>query len=61
MNLVPVAYYCERKHKCKWQAFTMHHGLTWGQPPDRTDEWMKWHTRECGGRLIILFDKTETE
>lgn len=45
---------CEHRFKCKWQGFMLHQGLGWGTIPNETDEWRKWHDRECGGRLIQL-------
>ena len=48
---------CERKSQCKWQGFALHQGLGWGTIPPVTDEWRKWHDRECGGRLLQLVGK----
>lgn len=50
------AFYCERRHQCKWQCFALHQGLGWGRIPDENNPWRVWHARECGGKLIELFE-----
>ena len=53
-NRAEVAFYCEHKHKCKWQGFALHQGLGWGNPPPASHPWRKWHDQECGGQLKSL-------
>jgi hypothetical protein len=55
----PMAFYCEHKHKCKWQGFALNSGLGWGVPPDTTDAWREWHDKQCGGKLIQLYEEVE--
>ena len=50
-----IAHYCEHKHKCKWQGFHFHQGLAWGEIP-KAGSWLEWHERECGGRLIPIYE-----
>ncbi len=51
---VSEAFYCERKHLCRWQCFALHQGLGWGPIPPSTNPWRVWHDKECGGRLLRL-------
>ena len=50
---------CEHRYKCKWQAFALYQGLAWGTILPETNEWRKWHDKECGGRLIQLIEKED--
>ena len=51
----PGVWCCERRGHCKWKGYALEAGgLEWGTPDQTTDEWRKWHQRECGGRLIQL-------
>ena len=50
---------CEQQHKCKWQGFALHHGLSWGTIPHDSNTWRQWHSRECGGALIQLVEPKE--
>jgi hypothetical protein len=52
----PIAFYCEKLHQCKWQGFKLHQGLGWGAVPGENDPWRVWHDKECGGKLIELYD-----
>lgn len=52
----PVAFYCEHRHQCKWQCLALHQGLGWGRIENTLSAWREWHRRECGGRLIHLFN-----
>lgn len=53
----PLAFYCEHRHKCKWQGFKLHQGLGWGEIPSEHDKWTWTHTHVCGGRLIQIYDE----
>lgn len=57
----PIAFYCKRRHQCKWQCFALHQGLGWGRIENTNPAWREWHQRECGGRLIPLYDSTVVE
>lgn len=47
---------CDQQHKCKWQGFALHQGLSWGTIPDESNVWRQWHDRECGGKLIQIVE-----
>ena len=51
----PGVWCCERRGQCKWKCYALEAaGLQWGTPDQVTPEWLKWHKRECGGRLVQL-------
>ena len=52
-----IAHYCEHRHTCNWQGYHFHQGLSWGNIPSENDEWMIWHRKECGGRIIPIYGK----
>jgi len=48
-------YMCERGRDCKWKCFAFDsNGFTFGDIPDDSTAWKKWHDKECGGKLIPL-------
>ena len=51
----PGVWCCERRGQCRWKCYALEAaGLQWGTPDQVTPEWLKWHKRECGGRLVQL-------
>ena len=50
----PGVWCCEHRSQCKWQGFALHQGLGWGELPDETNDWRKYHAFHCGGKLIQL-------
>ncbi len=52
----PGVWCCERKHDCKWQGFALFRGLAWGKKEGPLDEWTKYHSEYCGGKLIQLLE-----
>ena len=51
---LPSVWTCEHGKKCKWPVV---HGFPrWGRPEHSTYGWRKYHEKECGGSLIILFE-----
>lgn len=55
MSREVVAFFCERKHFCRWQGYRLHQGLGWGTIPIQVNPWREAHDRECGGKLVPLF------
>lgn len=53
------AFYCQKRHQCRWQGLILHQGLGWGLIPGEHDPWRVWHDKECGGRLVELIIKPE--
>jgi hypothetical protein len=51
---VAEAFFCEHKHKCKWQGYPMSAGLAWGPIPEKGDRWRDAHDERCGGRLVTM-------
>lgn len=51
---VPMAFYCEYQHKCKWQGFALYQGFSWGPIKSALSGWRERHDANCGGRLIEL-------
>lgn len=47
-------WFCEERHRCRWQCFALSSGLSWGTPPHRTDPWRINHDRHCGGKLLTI-------
>jgi hypothetical protein len=44
---------CEKGRDCKWKCFALDsQGFGHGKISNYVGAWMKWHERECGGRLI---------
>lgn len=56
LSAEPVAYYCEHKHRCKWQGGGY---PAWGNPKNAVRQWLDRHQRVCGGEFILLHTAAE--
>ena len=50
---------CTEMHKCTWQGYMLHRGLSWGTVPAYIDPWRRYHDRYCKGSLVQLVQPYE--
>ena len=49
---------CRLGSWCQWKGFALSKdGIAIGTVPHETNEWRKWHERECGGELVQVLEK----
>ena len=52
----PGVWCCDRRHRCGWQGFLLHQGLSWGTIPSEHGSWCKCHDLHCSGTLVQLLE-----